>query len=183
MNLICKTRAAVAIGVFSLGLLAQDTASPSASSSAKGMLKPGEVQNLLKSAKTAADRQLLARHFTATAEWLENQAKEYETLPGNAAGAAPPSSAAYPGQLEKPVQSGQYTDSTQVGRPVVPATAQPNAAAQTSQSGQPSPSASSGAMIGHGLSGHTGNSFQLFAKHCREAAAEMRKLAAVHARP
>jgi len=155
-----------------LPAVGQETAHPTA----KGMMKASEIQILLKTARTPAEHQKLADHFTATAEWQERQASEYERLAGGAGtGHGQGHGQAQSGQAAPPAQPGQYTNPAQIAQPIQPAQgAQPRQAGRPAGNNEP--------MIGHGMGVPSGNLFQSYAKHCREAAAEMRKLAMVHSR-
>ena len=56
------------------------TVVPTLAAEPQGMLKSAEVKALVTNAKTPADHQKLARHFTAMAEKHDAEAKEHEAL-------------------------------------------------------------------------------------------------------
>lgn len=75
MNILNSFRV-VALGT--LVLLA--TAVPALAEDSRGLLKSAEVRALVNNAKTPADHQKLARHFTAMAEKHDAEAKEHDAL-------------------------------------------------------------------------------------------------------
>lgn len=67
--------------VMALGtLMLLATLTPTFAAEPQGVLKSAEVRALVNNAKTPADHQKLARHFTAMAEKHETEAKEHEAL-------------------------------------------------------------------------------------------------------
>lgn len=63
-----------------LAALISGTASWAGQTQKAGQLSKHEVKNLIANAKTAADHERLAQHFTAKADALESEAKDYDEL-------------------------------------------------------------------------------------------------------